>query len=225
MSVFDGGTGGLSVILKQQDVAKAAVILQIQHAIAVGPKHFLDRFITDGGERGFVVRRFDDYFMGADAVHAVEEAFAFVVQAAFNAERRKLVGHYAQRPAGCVFSAAVAAIGEDFGGSFSFIAGAERTIRVALDLNAFADKIHGAFGAIGGNDNPAPGNWIFAKLRQIFLLGGTIPQSYQAGMSAMRYGLFHYAGQAQGLQAGIVRVEHQAWSSPKAALWRRTTGF
>jgi hypothetical protein len=29
-------------------------------------------------------------------------------------------------------------------------------------------------------------------------------------MSAMRYGLFHYAGQAQELQAGIVRVEHQA---------------
>src|SRR5271154_3377205 len=149
MRVFDGGAGGFSVIFEQKDVAKAAVVLQIQHAVAVVPKHFLDCFVTDGRERGFVIRRFDDYFVRADSVHAVEQAFAFAVQAAFDTERREFVGHYSQRPAGRVFSATAAAIRENFRWSFSFIAGAERTVRIALDLNAFADKIHGAFRAVG----------------------------------------------------------------------------
>ena len=63
-------------------------------------------------------RRFDDHFVRADAVHAVEQAFAFAVEIAFDPERREFVGNYAQRPAGRVFAAAIAAIGENFGRAF-----------------------------------------------------------------------------------------------------------
>src|ERR1700735_1920829 len=149
MRVFNGGAGGFTVIFEQEDVSKAAVVLQIQHAIAVGPEHFLDSFVADARERGFVIRSFDDYFVRADAVHAVEHAFALAAQAAFNAERGEFVGHHAERPAGRVFSTAVAAVRQNFRRSLSFIAGAERTVRIALDLNAFANKIHGTFRAVG----------------------------------------------------------------------------
>ena len=40
--------------------------------------------------------RLDDHFVRADAVHAVEHALALAIQFAFDAQRRKLVGHYAQ---------------------------------------------------------------------------------------------------------------------------------
>src|ERR1700735_384785 len=193
MRVFDGSSGGFSVVFKQKDVAEAAVVLQIQHAIAIGPKHFLDCLVVDGRKRGFVIRRFDDHFVRPDAVHAVEEAFAFPIQTTFDTESGKFVGHHAKRPSRRVFAAAVAAISENFGWSLSFIAGAERTVRITLDLNALSDKIHGAFRAVGRDDDPTSRNRIFAKLRQIFLLG--------------------------------LSGSHEYFSSPNAALWRRTDGF
>ena len=53
-------------------------------------------------QRGGVIGRFDDDFMRADAVHFVEHAFACAIQIAFDAERGKFVGNYANVPARCV---------------------------------------------------------------------------------------------------------------------------
>ena len=49
-----------------------------------------------------MVGRFDDDFMGADAVHLVEHAFGLAVQVALNAQRRELVGNDANGPTRCV---------------------------------------------------------------------------------------------------------------------------
>ena len=49
-----------------------------------------------------VVRRLDDDLVGADAAHAVEHPLALAVERALDAQRRKLVGHDAQVPAGAV---------------------------------------------------------------------------------------------------------------------------
>ena len=78
------------------------------------------------GKRAHVVRRFDDHFVRADAVHAVEKAVAFAIQAAFNSQRGKFIRHHAQRPSRRVFAAAIPSVGENFGRGFAFIAGAER---------------------------------------------------------------------------------------------------
>ena len=73
-----------------------------------------------------MVGSFDDHFVRADAIHAIEQAFAFAVKAAFNAESGKFIRHHAERPARRIFSAAVAAVGENFGRRFRFISRAER---------------------------------------------------------------------------------------------------
>ena len=92
----------------------------------IGPQDVLDGALGQRGQRAVVVGRFDDDFVRADAVHAVEQAFAFAVQVAFDAQRRKLVGHDAHAPAGRVRPAAVAAIGQDFRRRLALVAVAER---------------------------------------------------------------------------------------------------
>ena len=118
-----------------------------------------------------MVRRLDDYFVRADAIHAIEESFPFAVQSAFDAQRRKLVGDHADRPSRSVFAAAVTTVGENFLRRFAFIARAEGTNgRVAFYVHTLPNEIHGALAAIGGNDDPTSGNGILAKLRQTVLL-------------------------------------------------------
>jgi hypothetical protein len=164
--VLERGAGRFAVIFEQENVAESAVVLQIQHAIAIGPENFLDGFLGHAGQREVVIRRFDDYFVRADAVHAVEKSIAFAIQAAFDAQRRKFIGHYAERPTRRVFTAAIPAVSKNFTRRLTFVTGAERTIRVALDDNALANKIHRAIGPVCGNDYPTSRDGISAKLWQ-----------------------------------------------------------
>ena len=90
-----------------------------------------------------MIGRFDDHFVRADAVHAIEQAFAFAIQAAFNSQRRKFIGDHAERPTRRILAAAVASIGENFGGRLPFISGAKGTKGGPLIFDALADEIHG----------------------------------------------------------------------------------
>src|SRR5258707_844900 len=162
--------GGFSVIFEDQNVAEALVVFQVEHAVAVGPQNIFDGPRLESGERGHVVGRFDDDFVGADSIHFVEQAFAFAVEIAFDAERGKAVGNDANVPAGSVGAAAVAAVDENLGRRFAFSSGAEGAILGPRDNHAFAEKIGGALSAIGGNDDPAARDGIFTQLRQSSLL-------------------------------------------------------
>ena len=166
MGVFERSARRLAVIFEQQDVAEAPIVLQIHHAITVGPQSFLDGAIRHRRHRKIVVRRFNNYFVSADAVHVIEEAVAFTIQAAFDSEGGKLVRHDANRPARSVPARAFAAVGEDFRRRHAFVSGAEGTNTLAFNLDTFANKIARPFPALGGNDHPAAGNRIFAQLRQ-----------------------------------------------------------
>src|SRR3984893_13298345 len=170
MRMFERSPRRLAVVLKEQDVAKSAVVLQVEHAVAVGPQHFLNCLLRQRRERAHVIRRFDDHFVGTHSVHPVEQAFALAVQAAFDSKRGKFIRHYADRPAGRVLAAAVPSIGQNFRWSLTFIPGAERTHAGSLDLNALAHKIHGTLASIGRNNYPAARNRILAKFRQTLLL-------------------------------------------------------
>jgi len=50
-----------------------------------------------------VVGRLDHDLVRANAIHFVEHALGLLIQAAFNAERRKLVRNHADRPSRTVF--------------------------------------------------------------------------------------------------------------------------
>ena len=144
MRMLERCAGGLPVILEKQNVAEAAVVFQIEHAIAIGPQRFLDCLLRHGRKRELMVGRFDDHLVRAHAVHAVEQSVAFAVQVAFDAQRRKFIGHHAQRPSRRVPPAAVASVSKDFRRSLSFIPGTERTNPHSLDLNALAHEIRRA---------------------------------------------------------------------------------
>src|ERR1700723_2915509 len=150
MSVLERGARRLTMIFEEKDVAEAAVIFQIEHAIAVSPENFLHRFLAKIRERLHVIRRFDDHFVRAHAVHAIEQAFALAIEATFNSQSRKFIRDDAQRPARRVLSCAVAAVGENFGRRLAFVAGAEGTGGSPLDLNAFANEIEGPLATLGG---------------------------------------------------------------------------
>ena len=126
--MFDGSARGFAVILEDQDVAESFVVLQIEHAVAIGPQNVFDGAFRESGQSGRVIRRFDDHFMRADAVHFVEEAFAFAVEIAFDAQSGKFVGHDAHRPARSVRAAVAAAIDQNLRRSLGLVAGAERAI-------------------------------------------------------------------------------------------------
>src|ERR1700723_877588 len=114
-----------------------------------------------------MIRRLYDHFVRADSIHAIEKALAFAVQSSFDAQRGKFIGNHANRPSGSVFAAAVASVGEDLLGRLAFIARAEgASSRVALDVHALPNEIHGALAAIGRDDDPASRDGILAKLRQ-----------------------------------------------------------
>src|SRR5277367_6363044 len=167
MSVLQRGPRRLTVILVKQNVTEAAIVFQVQHAVAVGPKNFFYAFFADGRQTEVVIGSFNDHFVRAYSVHAIEKSIALAVEPAFDAQRRKFIGHHAQTPPRRIFSAAIAAVGQNFGGRLPFTAGTKRTVWRALDFHAFAHEIHRAVRAISGNDDPASGDRVFAKLRQV----------------------------------------------------------
>src|SRR5258708_536353 len=164
--MFEGSAGGFSVIFEDKDVTEAFVVFKIEHAVAVSPQNIFDGARLKSGERGHVVGRFDDDFVGADSVHFVEQAFAFAIEIAFDAERPEAIGNDANVPAGSVGAAAVAAVNKNLGRRFAFGSGAEGASLGPRDNHAFAEKIGGALSTIGGNDDPAARDGIFTQLRQ-----------------------------------------------------------
>ena len=77
--MLERGAGGFSVILEEQDVFEAAIFFQVENAVAEGPEHVFDALGWELREGHVVVGRFDDDFVGADAVHLVEHAFGLLV--------------------------------------------------------------------------------------------------------------------------------------------------
>ena len=166
-------------------------------------------------QRELVIGRFDDHLVRAHAVHAVEHALAFAVETAFDAQRRKFIGHHAQRPSGRVPSAAVASVGQNFRRSLSFVAGTERTNADSLDLHALAHKIRRAPGAVRGNDDPAASDRVSAKFRQTYLLDS------KRSMEDRTRTLWTYSTTSvRADTSGVVQVA----SGANAPLWRRTAG-
>ena len=112
-----------------------------------------------------MVGRFNNDFMRADTVHAVEHAVGLAVKRTFDAEGGELIGDHADRPAGSVFlrggSAVLWAIGLNFRRRLAFVAGAERA-KAALHLHVLASEVGGTLGAVGGNDDPAADDRIFS---------------------------------------------------------------
>ena len=102
MTVLERRACRRAVILEDDDMAQTDVALQVEHAIAPGPEHLLDRRLGHRRQRLSVDRRLDDDFVRANAVHPIEQPLAFAIEIAFDAQRRKLVRHDAHVPAGGV---------------------------------------------------------------------------------------------------------------------------
>src|SRR5205814_10444183 len=99
--------------------------------------------------------------VGADAVHHVEDAFATAAEFALDAQRRKLVGHHTHAPAEGIRRAAVTPVGEHFGGRLDFVATAEGAFSALAALGRVRE-IRGPPGALGGDDDPATHDRVFA---------------------------------------------------------------
>src|SRR5260370_40499991 len=109
------------MILENENVTEALVILQVQHAVPVAPQHVFDGTFGKGGECCKMVWRLNHDFVCADSVHLVKETFSFTVQIALDAQSREFVWHNANAPAWRVWASAVASVNEDFGRSAGFI--------------------------------------------------------------------------------------------------------
>ena len=88
-----------SVVLEDQDVLEAPVLLQVDDAVAKCPEHVFDSLLGKSRQSGIVLGRLDDDLVRADAVHLVEHAFGLATQASLDAKRGKLVRDHAHRPA------------------------------------------------------------------------------------------------------------------------------
>ena len=153
------------MIFENKDVLETTIFFEVENAVAVSPKNVFNLFRWQGGQAGVVVGRFNNYFMCADTVHAVEHAVGLAVERTFDAEGGELIGDHADRPAGGVFlgrrTAVRWAIGLDFRWRLVLIARAEGA-KAAPHLHVFAGEVSRALGTVGGNDDPPAHNWIFS---------------------------------------------------------------
>src|SRR5208283_199906 len=161
MGMFDGSASGLAMILENKNVAEALVILKVEHAVAIGPEDVFNGLLRKLRKGGLMLRRLDNDFVRADAVHLVEQALALAVEFAFDAQCRKPIGDHANVPARSVRASAVAAIGQDFGRGLQFISRTKGTILRRPGKHAFPEKIHGPLSAVRRNDYPTPSNRVF----------------------------------------------------------------
>src|SRR5258706_7694585 len=74
VAVLQGGAGVLAVVLEDQDVAEAVVVLEVHHAVPEGPEHVLDLLRRQLAQLLRVIGRLDDDLVRADPVHLVVEA-------------------------------------------------------------------------------------------------------------------------------------------------------
>src|SRR5262249_33750693 len=122
-------------------------------------------------QTGAVIRRFDDDFMRANAIHAVEHALGLAVEIALDTESRKLVWHHPYRPTRRIALRRRAAIGIgavslNFRRRLGFVPIAERA-ESAFDFDCLTGEVRGAFCTICRNDYPAADNGVFSELRQL----------------------------------------------------------
>src|SRR5260370_33296011 len=154
------------MVFENEDVAKALIMFQIQPTVAISPEHGLHGTFGQGGERCKMVWRFDHNFVRADSIHLVEETLSLAVQFTLDAQCWKLVGHNPDAPARRVWASAVPPIDEDFRGSSSFIAHAERAIFLFPWDDTLTEKVVRTLPSFRRNDHPAARDRILPQLRQ-----------------------------------------------------------
>ena len=132
--------------------------------VAINPEHLADLVLGEIGHRHFVVRTFDDDFMGADAVHFVVDAVAAFVEIAFDLEGGELVRHDTDAPAFFVGPGVAVAVGDDLVGSLIFLALAERTKTAVAGLGLGLGRDR-PLGSLRGNNHPAADNRVFSQFR------------------------------------------------------------
>src|ERR1700674_556720 len=155
---------GFSVILENQDVLEPPVFLEIQNAVAEGPKHVFDALGRQRRQAGIMIRRLDNEFMGADPVHLVEQAFGLPVEVPLNAQRRKLVGDNSHRPPGRIAlgrwtAIRVGTVSLNLGWGLALVPITEGT-ETTLNFHRLTREICGTLGAISRNNYPATYNGI-----------------------------------------------------------------
>jgi hypothetical protein len=157
-----------AVILEHEDEPKTNVPLEIHHPIAVGPQDIFDRLGRQVGEGRFMIRRLNDDFMRADAVHSIVEAHAFPSHVAFHLERRKLIRDDAHGPPRSIRLAVLGSIGEDFMGRETLLAGTKgaHVGRRLAGMRVF-EKIARPAGPLRRNNNPTPDDRIATQFRHL----------------------------------------------------------
>ena len=155
MRMFHRRPGRRPMILKDQDVPEADILAKIQDAVAVSPEHILQFLFGKGRQGRLVLRRFDDDFMRAHAVHAIVQAKAFPSQLALDLKCRKLVRHHANMPPRRVGRFVIGPVGEDFRGSLSLIARTQRAQRHRGKGRCHRAKVSRSTRAVRRDDDPA----------------------------------------------------------------------
>src|SRR5687768_1438899 len=158
MRMIERRTSRGAMVLEDDDVAQADVAFQVEHTLAPRPEDFLNRGLRQRRERLAVTRCLDDDFVRADAVHAIEQPFAFAIEIALHAQCRKLVGYDAHVPPTAV------SIGKDRWRRFILMTLAERAKLVALRRRRFDVEVAGPLLALGRDDDPAASNGIFSEV-------------------------------------------------------------
>src|SRR5260370_40356316 len=166
MGVIDCRASGLAVILENEDVAKALVVFQVQHAIPITPEHVLPGTFGKRGERRKMVRGFNYDFVRADSIHLVKETFAFAVQFAFDAQSGKFIWHHADAPTRRVWASAVPSVDENFRRCARLIAHAEGAILLFSWDDTLAQEVVRPLPSVRRHNHPSTRDWIFTQLRQ-----------------------------------------------------------
>src|ERR1700688_244201 len=109
-----------------------------------------------------MVGRFDNDFVRTDAIHPVEEPFAFPVQVSLDAKRGEFIGSHAHLPARSVRPAPVAPILENLGRRLRFMPVTKRADSDSLDLDALAKEIRRPLGSIRRNNDPSSSDGILS---------------------------------------------------------------
>src|ERR1035437_2845559 len=128
MGMLERRARGVAIVLEEDDVAEATVLLEIVDAILERPEDLFDELVGHVAEGRAVVRPFDDDLVGADAVHLVVHALAPAVQLAFDTEDGEFIGHDAHTPTGLV-AVPGGAVGQHVGRRFVSIPVIERADR------------------------------------------------------------------------------------------------
>src|SRR5438105_15343119 len=98
MRVLKRRASGLAVVLKNQNVLKAPVFLQVENPVAISPEHIFDPLGRKRSQSRVVIACFDNDFMRADAVHLVKHPLGLAIEITFNSESGKFIGNYAHGP-------------------------------------------------------------------------------------------------------------------------------